>query len=260
MAQYRVKALVYVFESELEQDHFQTAEPLSGSLGDFTFTLADGILRAEPSSEYRDRELARDALEPHLRSWGQRAFLRGSHRIRFRYDRSEVDEVDPTPGSVTVFPETITVTASVSAGATISRDNRQYPAPPSDFRRTDLGDRIVERVRRVRDREAEVPAAAYRVLTEIEDAFGGSASGSKRREAAAYALGVEPAVLRKLGELTARNDPEVGRKAGGPIAPLSAQELTWMRAVIEALALRVGQEAAGSALAPLRMADLPSLP
>ena len=117
------------------------------------------------------------------------------------------------------IPESITATASVTANAMIRRDNRWYPEPPSDYRRTDLGDRIVERVRRVRDREAEVPAAAYRVLTEIEEAFGGSASGSGRRDAAAFALGVEPAVLPKPGELTARNDPDIGRKAGGPSAP-----------------------------------------
>jgi hypothetical protein len=231
---------------------------LSGSLGSFTFTLEHDELTAVPNVEFRDRQAARDALEPFLRDWEQAAFLTpNAHRIRFDYVHSDVEEVDPRPGAVTVFPETIVVTADVSANATIVRKNPTYPAPAPDFVRSPVTDRLTERIRRLRDRAAELPAIAYVVLDTLEHEFGGT--GSRRRNAA-QALAVDEAVLDRLGALSSRADPDIGRKGGGDATPLSAQERRWIEEVIVRLIRRVGEHAAGLHLAQISLADFTALP
>lgn len=122
MPEFRVAALHYRFRSEVEYDHFDRAAPVSGRLGDFDCVLEDRVLKAVPTEEYRDRDAARDALEPYLRNWEQAAFLRPeAYRILFEYDRSDVVKLDPTPGSVTIFVESIASASGVAGNATIRR-------------------------------------------------------------------------------------------------------------------------------------------
>lgn len=258
MAQYRVTALYYKFRSENAQDLFDEAAPLSGTIGSFDFRLDQGILTATPNVEFRDRQAARDAIEPLLRDWEQSAFVTPyAYRIRFDYERSDVEEVDPQPGAVTVFPETIVVKAGLSANATIVRSNPKYPGLDTAFVRTPVTDRLTERLRRLRDREAELPAIAYVVLDTLEHEFGGT--GSRRRNAA-QALAVDEAVLDRLGALSSRADPDIGRKGGGDPTPLTPLEQRWIEEVIVRLIRRVGEHAAGATLAPISMSDFTALP
>jgi hypothetical protein len=258
MAEYRVTALHYRFESELDHDRFDEAESQSGTLGDWTYTLESGHLTATPRVEFRDRRAARDDLESHLRAWEQGAFLSPErHQIRFEYDRSEVEDADPQPGAVNVFPDTITIKTQTFA-PTVTRGNRSYPEPGSGFQRSPLSDRLVLRLKRLRDQQAELPAVAYYVLDTLEHEFGGD--GARRRERAASVLGVDPGVLRKLGELTATPDPEIGRKAGSTPRALTAVEREWIDATLVRLVRRVGERAASpEGLPRITMADLPPL-
>lgn len=256
--EYRVTALYYRFKSEVEEDGFEKAEAQSGLLGSFTYTLADGALKAVPSEEFRSRDDAKEAIEPYLRDWEQIAYL-GSppHRIKFIYERSDVEEINPVPGHVTVFPEGAVGFGSVLAAAVIARSNRAYPKPDPAFRRTPITDRLVERLRRVRGREAELPAAAYFVLTTLEREFGGPKGA---RGAAASTLAVDPKVLDHLGRLSSRADPDIGRKAKGDITPLNGAEVAWIMAAMALLIRRAGEHGGGGPLAPITLADLPPLP
>jgi hypothetical protein len=254
VVEYRVNALYYRFTSG-GSDNFEKAAARSGMLGDWSYDLDAGVLRAVPAAEFRERRAARDDLEPHLRDWEQAAFLTTyAYRIGFDYDHADVEEVNPRPGSITVFPETIDLRFSMGT-PTIIRGNREYPAPDTAFRRTPLTDALTERLRRVRDREAELPAVGYFVLDSLEEGFGGRASGKRAR--AATALGVDRAVLQKLGELTSAADPEIGRKAG-PARPLTALEREWISAAIVRLVRRVGEHAAGTTTAQITMKDFPT--
>ncbi len=257
MAEYRVTALHYRFKSDVEHDKFDDALPRTGTLGHWDYTVESGLLKAVPGTEFRDRRRARDDLELHLRDWEQSAFLaEPRYRISFEYDRSDVEDVDPRPGAVNVFPDTLTVKLTAFP-PTIIRGHRDYPEPDTTFRHTPLTDRLTERLRRVQDNEAELPAVAYFVLDSVEHEFGRPGSRIRMREKAAATLNVDVAVLRKLGELTARPDPDIGRKSGGQPLPLTVAELTWIDAALFRVVRRVGEFAGGTALSRITMADLP---
>ena len=251
-------ALYYRFTSEIEYDHFEKAEPASGVLGSFSCTLADGVLEAIPSVEFRDRQAARDALEPQLRDWEESAYLSDrAFRIRFVYDRSSVEEVDPKPGVINLFGE---ASASGGGAATLTitrRDNLEYPSFDTGFRSSPLVQRLAVRLRRTRDGGETWPAFANFVLTQLEVEFGGA---SDRRRNASKVLAVDLVVLRRLGEITARPDPEIGRKAAKNPATITGPERAWMEAVVVRLIRRVGEHAASGPLAAITMADFPPLP
>ncbi len=256
MAEYRVTALHYRFVSETDLDIFTNAAPWSGPAGSFACTLSDDALTAIPSVEFRDRETAKQALEPHLRAWEQEALLSPhAYRIRFEYERSDVEEMNPQPRSVTVFPEPVRITVTVPAPI-ITRGNREYPAVDPLFVRTPLTDLLTGRLRRTRDGAETWPAFAYFVLTTLVVEFGGPSPGRSR---AAKAMAVDPAVLTKLGAITARPDPAIGRKAAKNPVLITKPEQAWMEAVVVRLIRRVGEHAAGGPLAPITMADFPPL-
>jgi hypothetical protein len=145
----------------------------------------------------------------------------------------------------------------IAGTGTVSRDNSAYPPPDPDFVTTAITERLAERVRRVRDGEAELPATAYYVLTELENEFGGG--GRQSRRAAAKRLAVDSAILDKLGELTNRYDPDIGRKAKGPPAPLTDEEVEWILTAMLRLVLRTGELAGRASPSRLTMSDLPPL-
>src|SRR6266496_4154774 len=100
-----VEALYYKFVNENEGNSFEGVSPWKGTLGPFDVELRDGNLIAHPHDHHADRESARQVLEPYLRDWESAAFLKGRYRIKFHYDRADVMDRAPEPGSVTVYPE-----------------------------------------------------------------------------------------------------------------------------------------------------------
>jgi hypothetical protein len=143
----RVTRLVYRLVSESTTDDFGHAEPLDGHLDRWTFRLEGGLLDAIPSVEFRSREAAIEDIEPRLREWAQGTFLApGAVRIRFDYERSDVEVVDPQPSNVFVFPEPARLTLSMGT-PTIVIGHRFYPAPDPTFRSTPLTDLLTERLR-----------------------------------------------------------------------------------------------------------------
>lgn len=261
MSDPHVEALHYRFRSLNDNDTFDRAVPLSGALGDFDYVLESATLIARPRSHFGDRTGARDALEPYLRSWERGAFLsRSNHRITFEYDHADIVDRQPDAGGVTVYPETARLQA-IAFAPTIKRDNGRYPEPDSSFITTPLTDRLAERLRRVRDGEELVSAAAYYVLTALELEYGGAANpGQKRRAAAAAALSVEVEILNTMGRLTASEDPDVGRKAdGGNPTSLTAGDQWWLQEAVGLLVRRTGEIAAGTTPRTQSMSDLPKL-
>ena len=248
----RVTRMFFRVVNESATDDFAGAQPLSGRLGDWDFTLDNGALVAMPKEEFRSREAAKVDLEPLLREWAQAAFLTpNAFRIRFEYDRSDVEVLDPEPGAVFVFPESAVATVSVGT-PTVVIGHRTFPSPDSTFRRTPLTDLLTERVRAFRDGRAELPAVAYVVLSALQTAFGSRAK-------CATALAVDRRVLDHLGRLSAQYDPEIGRKVEGEPKALTGQELAWLHAAIVRLVRRVGEHASGRPLSQIRLHDLPHL-
>lgn len=145
----------------------------------------------------------------------------------------------------------------VAENASVRIGHSTYPAPDPGFRSTPLVEVLVERIRKVRDGEAEPTAVGYFLLTSLEATYGGSKG---RRAAAAKALAVEGRVLDKLGGLTGRGDPVHGRKYSAGAQALTPDELGWIKVAMVRLARRVGEVEAGSTPPLLTMGDLPTLP
>ncbi|HSW42737.1 MAG TPA: hypothetical protein VLM76_09535 [Patescibacteria group bacterium] len=253
MAEYRVTALFYRFTSDTRRDTFVAAAPRSDSLGSFSCTLADGVLEAIPSVEFRDRQAARDALEPHLRDWEESAYLSDrAHRIQFVYDRSTVEEVDPQPGVISLFGEAHGFGFAAATLTIAQRDNAEYPPFDAGFRRTELTERLASRLRSARDDREPWPAFAYFVLTSVCVEYGRAPDA---RVAAARELRVSRQVLRCLGQISSKGDRHVGRKAAAREESITVAERAWLEAVAVRLIRRVGEHAAGGPLPQITLAD-----
>lgn len=255
MADPHVEALHYLFKSRQPLDKFDEAQPLNVVLADFDCELADGKLVARPRLHLAFEQDARAALEPMLRSWEQAAFVSAlNYRIAFVFDYAEIIDRSPGP-NVTVYPGTARASA-IAMDASVSRSNRTYPSPDPAFVATPLSDWMVERLRRVRDHEAELVATAYNILTKGEESGVGQ---RRKRDAAALVWGVELAVLDKLGELTGRRDPQHGRKQGAIPEPVTQKELEWILAASTALVRRSGELGTQPGLPVITMASLPPI-
>lgn len=176
--------------------------------------------------------------------------------MRFEYERSAVEDIDPQPGMVNVFAETATGSGSAFGAGVVTHVNREYPAADPGFTRTPLTDRLIARLRRTRDGGETWPAFAYFVLTAPEDEFG---VPPNKRRSAARTLVVDWPVVQKLGAITARPDHEIGRKAAKNPDPVTGSERAWMEAVVVRFIRRIGELAGGGPLAPITMADFPPL-
>jgi hypothetical protein len=94
---------------------------------------------------------------------------------------------------------------------------------------------------------------AYYCLTAVEGSAGGRLEAVRK-------YSIDPAVLRKLGELCSTRRANASRKAGTRDAiPLTRREEHWIDYALRALVLRLGQVAANESVTRLTMADLPQL-
>lgn len=249
----RVTSVTYRLRTDSPAHDLSQVEPLAGSLDGWEFRLEDGWLTALPSTEYRSRDAARQAIEPLLRAWAQGVYLSPA-RIPFQFDYEScvVEVVDPDPRNVFVFPETAVAIAEMGS-PTVVIGHRLFPAPDPRFLPTPLTDLLTERLRALDEGRAELPATAYMVSTTIERAFGGG-------KACAAALAVSANVLSTLTRLSSKFDPYIGRKASpGDPDPLTGQELGWLKAATSRLVRRVGEHAAAGPLETITLDDLPHL-
>lgn len=230
----------------------ESAPRLSGTLGTFEYTLDCSELTVRPSEHFADREAAREAIEPYLRAWEESDFLSESPSdMTFSYEGGQVIDRNPDPRNQHVYPDTATGVGSVDVAAVLVLRGH-YPSPDPQFASSPMTSEIVRRIRRVRTREAELPATAYWLVTKLEDQFGD-------RLAAAKALGVSRKIVTRLATLATQNDPEMGRKATGPPIPLTDAEVKWLRAAMARVARRTGELGSGAQLPVITMTDLPPL-
>lgn len=247
-----VVALYYKFVVEQLGDDFSKASPLSGSLGEFDFNLSDDVLEVRPRVHFASIDDAKLDLDPYLRSWEQSALV-GSHelKISFQYQRAHVVRPVLPPGFAS---ETGTVVGRWRASGVDVLLHSQYPSPDPNFAVSNLTDLLTSRYHNYRLGREPLPSFGYWLLTELEQAFG---EGSRKK--VARELKVEFKVLDKLGQLTSRADPNIGRKAEGDRRPLTLAELAWLDAVAVRLIRRVGEYNAHVPLTEITLSDLPPL-
>lgn len=246
-----VEVLYYEFLSLDSRHDYSHAAVWQGNLGGFNCHLAGGQLEARPQGHYPDLQSARDALEPHLRDWVFWAELNDSIRIAFVPGGARV--VDRVSGDVAVEAQAASAVGIVGGNVTVSLGHGSYPSPaPSNVSVSPLVSELMGWVRALRDRQHPMLVTANLFHTRLLDEYDGL-------DRAAVALNVTPQVLRKLGELSAKNDPVERRKVKGPVVPLTEAERQWILAVLPKLTLQAAKIAAGASPPQLNMAD-PGLP
>jgi hypothetical protein len=253
-------SLRYRFQPASEHDQYKTAKPLSRTLGDFDVELRDGFLGAQPRGLYEQSRDAREALEPHLRAWEVSAVLGNvAHDMRFVFESARLEDPDELPGNRKIEVE-LTETLSFSADAVISRTNERYPDPDPTIIVDPVVEAMLTRWNDVRSDDKLLLPNANWLITRLEDEFGGTKKGSQRRDQAARSNALDPAVLNKVAELAAYNDPERGRKASGPRRSLTDSQVAWLRAAIPILIRQVARyHGTGGLAVEMSMSDLPPL-
>lgn len=230
--------------------------PLRCTLGDFDCELAAGHLVARANVHFPDDATARAALQPHLVAWASHAELADDVSLEFRFDWSIVIDRAPAPGSGSIaITDVIPVSDEVIARLT----RGEYPAPPSDwYGESPAVAQIRTRLRAMLSNRESLAAGGYWLLTKLEALHG-------NRKKAASVMAVDEDVLSTLGRLTARNDPQGGRKAKGTQAPFTDAERAWLHAAVRVLALRQAEveasQASGASLTLTRITSrqLPAL-
>ena len=225
------------------------------------YRLADGALAVQLKIDVREPRDARALVQPTIDAWEAISDLeRGWGEIRFTYERAELDYRSKPPGVVLGHLEILVGAASLHATGTVAPPVRtSYPSPLATFNLTPDARSIMDRLRRSEEGAEPTPSMAYFCLTTVEELVRARKADARLpRDEVAKWLGIEPKVLRKLGELSSeRGGPAEGRKAN--LALLSDAERHWMRTAVRKLIRQIGIVDSGNPAPSLTMADLPPL-
>lgn len=225
---------------------------------EFAAVLDKGVLAVSMKGHHATSDSARSVVERYLRNWEVFTEIQqGKGRLHFDYDNFEViDRNPPPPGTPQVHEVscTITVKSAVFCRATVVSPS--YPVPPVYFTVTPDVEVMAMRYSMYRAGREGLLAMAYFSLTVLENSVSG-----KRRIGVARHYNVEPAVLKKLGELTSeKGDGSSARKMPRTgLVPLTASEKIWIEAAVKSLIERLGEHETNPSLVKLTMADLPPL-
>jgi hypothetical protein len=217
------------------------------------FELDKGQLTARLKYHHADIESARAEVDPIVRSWEVRGGLAyGNADFRFRFLKGETIDRHPTGG---VAELAATMTLRVGVDARLSLMHSAFPEPPQDFTATPEVDVMWDRYVAYTQGRERLSGMAYYCLTVVEGLAGG------RRNIPRH-LNVDLDVARKLGDLTETGgDARTARKVvHGKYRPLTAEEETWVKAVVLMLIKRCGEMAGGRPSLPfISFRDLPPL-
>ena len=248
-----IEALVYVVEHDDSID-YDNAAALHLDYPAFRLTVADREARFEMVEHSSTEEGARAAVQPFIDRWEFEASLRlRPGQFKLRYRQPIIIDRNPTPGHVTfIVHETILINDEISL-----RLSGKYPEPPSD-NPLNIHDPDVKtmhtRLGGYWQGHEPLASMSYFCLTVLETRFG-------NRPKAAHACKVDPAILDKIGYLTAKKGGPQARKAEGTDSDLSSQETSFLTQAITQLVMRLAQVSAGAnrEIPLMTLSDLPAL-
>jgi len=232
---------------------YDKAPPVTAESDAFSMTASkDGVV-FKMKEHYDNESDARAVTDKYLDEWKVLIGLR--HRpdeINFKFDRSEIIDLEPTSGSVVIHcPPGV---ESFSASATFHVSKGKYPTPPSCFKISPNVETMYNRYEGYREGRDNLLSMAYLVLTALQMNQG--------RDRAANHYGISKTVLDRLGTLCSQGDHNDARKApkSGAFKPLRGQEKVWIQAVIPLIIERVGLTEGGAQdLEQITMDSLPPL-
>lgn len=251
-----VEFLIYELKTSDTID-FANPPPLAHETEGLSLRLESGRLTVTMKEHHGSVESARREVDPFLRAWELDVALRYRRQeITFEYVAARViDRKPPSPGAPQVIALAGIVSLEMFGTARLTVAHRNYPPPPVGFLVSPDVETLWRRYEGYLNGREPISSMANFCLT-LAEYRGGS------RKGAAMFLGVEFAVLSKLGELastkgdelTARKVPTAG------FTPYTVLEVRWMEAATRVIIRRFGERQAGAALYPkTTMLDLPPL-
>lgn len=228
------------------------AAPVERDAPGFWVRLAGHKLTATMRDHFASEDDARAVVETYLRAWvAQGALAAGRVEFEFQFDRSDVIDREPQPGTIDVgFIASQTSVFDVRLHVTRAR----YPAPPDGFAFDPDSEALFTRWRGYIEGREPLESMAYFCLTVLRL--------HDRSEGAAKRFGIAETVLRKLSHLSSETgDLATARKITPRLRTRTAAEQVWLEAAVKAVVRRAGEVAAAPAAPPpqITMADLPPL-
>ena len=193
-------------------------------------------------THFADRQAARAAVDLIARAWEiMIAFDVGVPDFELNYEKTEVVDRAPTPGTMVVQLEGIAATIVFGRPTVVRSLHRYQGAPDPTFQFTLDVELLWQRFRMYKEGREPILSMAYFALTVIEGLAGG-------RPPSAIAFNIEEDVLRKIGELSStRGDSLTARKCPHSEHPLQVNEQAWLEEALKKVILQVGRSGAAPA-------------
>jgi hypothetical protein len=177
--------------------------------------------------------------------------------IRFRFDRAEMIDRNPTPpGSSQVIQPKAASMVAVADSISVHQTFSEYPQPPARFRIIPEVQHAYRRWIGYRSGKEPLQSMAYFLLTRLE-----FSAGSRKKAARSFQIDFD--VLDMIGKLSSiKGDESTARKAD-PQNPqfqeLSPFEKQWLEEAMRRVIHRWGEHASGGSLSRISLRDLPNL-
>ncbi len=252
-----VVALFYRLVSQ--NDTFYDNPPdITQDLNDYRLQLCRGLLTIDMKKDCATEGAARKLVEPFLRAWEiYTALSEGRNAIRFKFERSKIIDRAPDPPGQARLRSSVIVSAAGRLTGQLQLKRSHYPQPPNDFVLCPDAETMWRRYLGHKEGREPLNSMAYLCLTILE-----KNAGDRKRAAVQY--GFDHAVLSKLGYLCSEvGDDQTARKRSSQShnRPHTAEEQTWIDAVIRSMVRRVGEYAHDPTRTfnSLTMSDFPPL-
>ena len=263
-----VVALIYRVEHGDKFNYDNTA-PLNLKNSEFHLTVEDKLARFELKDDYATESEAQQAIEGYIRAWVFDACLRQNDPdyFRLKFDRSVIEDRNPTPGVFEVNSPTINWKFDLPpVSVTIGPAN--YPLPPSDISSLDADtETMFQRyMGYCRDRE-KLTSMAYLCLTVLENLAKPPSPQpkrptSKKRLAVVGKYQIEEGVLNEIGRLSTEKGGRVeGRKEEALADNLTHEERHFLEQAVKKMIRRAAEKThdPNKTLQTISLSDLPQI-
>ena len=210
-----VVALIYGIEHGASVD-YEEAEPFVLEEPAFRLEVKDKKARFELKDHYAEESAARESIEEYIRVWEIDACLNnGPSSFKLRFDESEIEDRNPTPGKVRVRAGIGVGCVAISASVTCRVCD--YPSPPSGLAINPDVQTMYDRYMNYLQGREPLSGMAFFCLTVLENSAGG-------RKASARKYQIAKRVLREIGYLCSEKGGPEARKAEGVTKELTQEE------------------------------------
>ena len=228
-----VVALIYGIEHCASVD-YEEAESFVLEEPGFRLEVKDKKARFELKGHYAEESAACESIEEYIRVWEFDACLNnGSGSFKLRFDESEIEDRNPTPGVVCGRVSFRAGVPTISASVTCRV--RKYPSPPLDFAISPDVQTMYDRYMSYLQGREPLSGMAFFCLTVLENSVGG-------RKAAAQKYQIANRVLGEIGYLCSEKGGSEARKAGGVTKELTEEERRFLNQAIKKIIRRAAEK------------------